>query len=150
MSPRLATALPVLPAVAHALAMRWAASDLSEHGPFFGEVGDMYRDLSLGLFAFAAVLTLVAVLAKASLARLLGTFLVTAGLIVQAPWLVLVGLIAYDDLTGPDLVGTVEPVIVYAQLGTAVLLVASSIVALVLLRRVHAAPGQGSRIPNRR
>src|SRR5688572_30228105 len=98
MNPRLAVALPVLPALAHAATLRWAAADLAERfsaGGFI-EVVESLEDLSVGLIGFAVVLVLVALLTP-GLVRLLGTFLLYASLPVQFLWFAVQLFIVWTD-----------------------------------------------------
>jgi hypothetical protein len=135
----MAVALPVLPALAHAATLRWAAADLDERHSFggFGEVSDMLRSISVWLVGFAVVLGLVAVL-KPGLARLLGTFLLYGSLVVQFLWLAAQAFIFWEDRTDSDSVGETGLGIAVTQLGTALLFLAASLVAVAALRRSHA------------
>jgi hypothetical protein len=136
MNPRIAVALPVLPALAHAATLRWAAADLVPDDTFGGwyEVIDGLRALSTYLIGFAVVLGLVALL-KPGLARLVGTFLLYASLPVQVLWIGLQVLVLVEELGESDLPGVVAPTIKVLALAAALAFLAASIVAVVALRR---------------
>jgi hypothetical protein len=136
MNPRIAVALPVLPALAHAATLRWAAADLVPDDTFGGwsDVIDGLRLVSNYLIGFAVVLGLVALL-RPGPARLVGMLLLYASVPVQVLWIGLQLLVVVEELHESDLPGVVAPTIKVLALAAAAAFLAASIVALVVLRR---------------
>jgi hypothetical protein len=145
MNPRLAVALPVLPALAHAATVRWAAADIESRDSVGGwmDVTEGMRSVSVWLAGFAVLLALVALL-KPGLARLVGTFLLFASLLVQALWITTLTLVFVEDLTDSSSLGEATPAISVIQLATALTFLAASIVAVVALRRSRAGRSGGT------
>jgi hypothetical protein len=145
MNPRLAVALPVLPALAHAATLRWAAADLAERfsaGGFF-EVVEGMEDISVLLAGFASVLVVVAMLTP-GLVRLLGAFLLFVSLPLQFIWLAFNVLILWEGLTDQDSLGETARSIAFTQLATELVFLAASIVAVLALRRSPAGRNGGT------
>ncbi len=144
MNPRVAVALPVLPALAHAATLRWAAADLDERFSMggFGEVSDALRSVSVWLAGFALVLAVVALLPSGWVRRL-GTILLFASLPVQFLWFQAQYFVAWGDL-GDDYESSMVWRIAIFQLGTYAAFMAASLVAIVVLRRPRAARTAGT------
>jgi hypothetical protein len=143
MNPRIAVALPVLPALAHAATLRWHAAYLDERfssGGFI-EVSDGLRDLSYLLIGFAVVLVVVALLTP-GLVRLIGMFLLYVTLPMQFIWFELQAFIFWEDHNDPQRETTTSIALTY--LATAAAMLAASIVAVVALRRSRAGRNGGT------
>jgi hypothetical protein len=151
MNPRLAVVLPVLPALAHAATLRWAAADLDDRyrNAAFADVSDGLRYLSVGLAGFVVVLVLVALLTP-GLVRLIGSFLLYASLPLQFLLLAMNLFILWADRTDEDSLGETTLSIALAQLGTELLFLAASIVAVIVLRRPRAGRSGGTAAPGDR
>jgi hypothetical protein len=144
MNPRVAVALPVLPALAHAATLRWAAADLDERFSFggFGEVSDALRSVSGWLSGFAVGLAVVALL-PSPWPRLLGTWLLFASLPVQFLWFQAQYFVACGEL-GDDYAGSMVARIAVPQLAAYAAFMAASLVAIAALRRSPAARSAGT------
>jgi len=145
MNPRIAVVLPVLPALAHAATLRWAAADLIDRFSFggFDDVTDTLRSISVGLSGFAGVLAVVALLTP-GLTRRLGTVLLFASLPVQFLWFQAQYVIAWADLTDADSFGETPLRIAIPQWVAYAAFVAASLIAIVALRRPHVARNGGT------
>jgi hypothetical protein len=120
MDQRLSVALPVLPALVHAAALRREANHVVEHsGAAWADLVDMLRALSVVVVVFAVGLVVLASLARLPDMGTAATWVLVATLVPQVAWLAVVGFL---DLTA-------------AALGTVVVLVAASVAAVVALRR---------------
>lgn len=122
MDPRLAVALPVLPALAHAAVLRWEANYVVEHsGAAWADLVDMLRDLSVVLVVFAVGLVVLASLTRVPDLTRAAMWVLVATLVPQVGWLAVIG---WLDLRA-------------AAPATLIVLVAASVAAVVSLRRVQ-------------
>jgi uncharacterized membrane protein YidH (DUF202 family) len=139
MDPRLSVALPVLPAVAHALVLRWDAAYLAETwGAGWAEVAEMLRALSVWVILFAVVLAALAFAARVTdVARAAMWFLVVS-LVAQVGWLAVLGFLRFTDATDASRQGEPSTAIAVASLCTMILFVAATATAILSLRRTTA------------
>jgi hypothetical protein len=145
MNPRIAVALPVLPALAHAAMLRVAAADLDDRFSMGGfiEVSESLRSISVGLAGFAVVLAVVALLTP-GLVRRLGTVLLFASLPVQFLWFEMQYFIAWADLTDADTFAEPPLRIAGPQWAAYAAFVAASLLAIVALRQSRAGRSGGT------
>jgi hypothetical protein len=130
MDQRLAVALPVLPALAHAAVLRWEADHLVEHsGAGWADVIDMLRSLSVVVVLFAVALAVLAVTGRATVA----TWVLFLSLVPQFGYVAVLGVLRFSDATDASSRGEPSLAIAVASLATALLALAGSIVAVMSL-----------------
>jgi hypothetical protein len=146
MDPRLSVALPVLPALAHALVLRWDAAYLRETwGAGWYEVGDMLEALSVWVILFAVVLGALACAAPIPDAARAAKWFLAITLVAQVGWLAVLGFLRFADASDASDLGEPSTAIAAASLCTMILLVAATAGAIIRLgaheRRGTAAGG---------
>lgn len=138
MDPRLSVALPVLPAIAHALVLRWDAAYLKETwGAGWYEVADMLQALSVWVILYAVALGALAVAARVGDTARAARWFLVASLVGQVGWLAVLGFLRFADASDASDLGEPSTAIAVASLCTMILLVAATAAAIRTLTRAR-------------
>ncbi|GAA0921859.1 hypothetical protein [Virgisporangium aurantiacum] len=136
MDPRLSVALPVLPALAHALVLRWEAAYLAETwGAGWADVVDGLRVLSVWVILFAVVLGVLAYAARHPEAAWAARWFLVVSLMVEVGWLAVLGFLRFADASDASDMGEPSLAIAIASLGTMMVFVAATAAGVATLRR---------------